>query len=342
MSKRSERKEEHLALAQMFFDKERQNSFDQVHLLRPALPEAKVDLNSIKIKQFGKDLAAPFFIEAMTGGSQKSKLINKQLGIVAAKTKIAMALGSASILVKEQDKLDSFYQARNANPDGLILANINPLTPAKSAEKIVTSIEADALQIHLNTVQEAAMPEGERNFQWLDNMLAIRQEVTKPIIIKEVGFGFDQDSLLKLKNAGFNLFDVAGSGGTNFAEIENRRNDHDVSYLEDIGLSTVLTALIANKLDLNYYVSGGVRSPLDVLKGLSLGGKMVGVANFFLQTLNKNGENGLFELIENWKNELAILMAVYGKSKTEELTNIKKYYDLELLNQIKQILLQEL
>ena len=107
MSIRSERKEEHLKLAQMFFNKEKYNSFDQMHLLRPALPESKVDQSVLATEMFNKSVSAPFFINAMTGGSKQSLIINQALGKIAHQEKIALALGSASILAKEKDQLES-------------------------------------------------------------------------------------------------------------------------------------------------------------------------------------------------------------------------------------------
>lgn len=338
MSIRSKRKEEHLALAQMFFDKNKINSFDQMHLLRPTLPESIVDRNSISTTMFNKTVAAPFFINAMTGGSEKSKQINRALAHIAQKYNIAMALGSASILEKEPDQLPSFFIARENNPEGIIIANINPLTSSEATAKIVKEIQADALQIHLNVVQEAAMPEGDRNFKWLDKIIEIRQAVDVPIIIKEVGFGFDDASIKLLQKNDFSLIDIAGSGGTNFAQIENSRNNHDVSFLEDLGLPTVVSALMAEKNDIDFIVSGGVRNPLDVIKGLALGAKYVGVSNFFLQTYLENGETGLSETINNWINDIALLMAVYGAKSIPDLQKVKRYYDLNLKNKLDQLL----
>lgn len=338
MSQRSQRKEEHLALAQMFFDKQKKNSFDQMHLVRPALPESKADANKIVTEFFNKKVAAPFFIEAMTGGSQKSLLINRKLGKAAAKTNIALALGSASILAKEPKTLKSFEVAREEDPDGVVIVNVNPKTPIPVVQKIIRDLKADALQIHLNAVQEAVMPEGDRNFYWLNNLLAIRQAVTEPIIIKEVGFGFDQKSLTTLMRAGFDLFDLAGSGGTNFAQIENQRNSQNLAYLENIGLSTVVTSLIAEKVHAQYLVSGGVRNPLDVFKGLCLGGKMVGVANTFLHEVETKGSDGLIQLIQNWQEQLAIILSLYGQNDLSNLTKIERYYDLPLKNEIEQLI----
>lgn len=337
MSIRSERKEEHLALAQMFFNEKKKNSFDQMHLVRPALPETKVNLNSIKTKMFGKEIAAPFFINAMTGGSKKSLKVNQVLGQIAKKEKIALALGSASILVKEKDWLNSFYIAREENPDGVLIANVNPLTSASDAQSIVDALHADALQIHINTVQEISMPEGDRDFYWIDNIRELRQKITVPIIVKEVGFGMDIQTIRLLQKENINMIDVAGSGGTNFAEIENGRNQRDVSYLEDLGLPTVVTAILAKKVGVKFIVSGGVRNPLDVLKGLALGANYVGVANRFLQEYMKNGEAGLLEEIQAWKEELAGLVAIYGCNKLTDAAKLTKYYDLSLKSTIDQL-----
>ncbi|WP_201330240.1 type 2 isopentenyl-diphosphate Delta-isomerase, partial [Lactobacillus nasalidis] len=267
MSQRSKRKEEHLALTQMFFNAQKTNSFDQVHLLRPALPESRVDAGSIKSSWFGKELAAPFFINAMTGGSEKSRQINQQLGQIAAKRGLALALGSASILTKEADQLESFYVAREADPDGLLIANVNPLTPPADAARIVSDLKADALQIHLNVAQEIPMPEGDRDFVWLDRMQEISEAVSVPVIVKEVGSGLDPVSLRKLQAAGFSWFDIGGAGGTNFAQIENSRSPYPMNYLNDCGLPTALAALLASPLTDRLIVSGGVRNPLDVFKG---------------------------------------------------------------------------
>ena len=338
MSIRSNRKEEHLDLAQKFYQNEKPNSFDQMHLVRPALPETKVDLRTIQTTMFGKKIAAPFFINAMTGGSRRSYLINKELGRIAKKTNIALALGSASILTKEPDLLDSFLIARQQDPDGALIANVNAKTSAEQAEKIVTELEADALQIHLNVVQEIAMPEGDRDFYWLDNLKKLRQKVTVPIIIKEVGFGLDRKTIRSLKNEGFKLYDVAGSGGTNFAQIENARNTNNVSYLNKIGLSTVISSLMAAKEQVKFTVSGGVRNPLDVFKGLCLGGKFVGISNVFLQALVQHDADYLQNLIEEWQYELACLLAIYGQNDLSGLTKIDKYYDFSLKTIIDQLL----
>ncbi len=336
MSQRSTRKEEHLALTQMFFNAEKSNSFDQVHLLRPALPETAVDRSLLQTNWFGKPLSAPFFINAMTGGSEKSKQVNKALGYVAGKAKLAMALGSASILTKEADQLDSFYVARAENPDGLLFANVNPLTPADSVKEIVKELAADALQIHLNVAQEIAMPEGDRDFRWLERLKEIRDAVDVPIVIKEVGSGLDPISIRQLQAAGFDWFDIGGAGGTNFSQIENSRRSSQLPYLNDLGLSTALAALLARPLTDKLIVSGGVRNALDVFKGLALGGKFVGVANCFLHFLLQHDQEALYLEVESWKDQLAGLLALYGQTDLEHV-QVPVYFDSELKNYYEQL-----
>ena len=343
MSQRSKRKEEHLALAKMFFNKKISSDFDNIHLIRPALPESKYQPQSISTQIFDKKIAAPIYINAMTGGSKQSFRINKVLGQASAKAKIPMALGSASILEKEPEQIESFYIARQENPDGLLFANINPNTSPKIAKKIVNTLNADALQIHLNTIQEAAMPEGDRDFYWLDNLKAIKEIIDVPIIIKEVGQGLDKPSILLLEKEGFTNFDLGGSGGTDFAKIENSRRSHpDLSFLEDINLSTPKTLLWLNQAKYQQvsgklFASGGIRNSLDIFKCLVLGANFVGIASHFLE-FAYHGTDELTNEIENIKNQLVMLTALFGLSDISQAPKVKYYLDNNLftfLNQIK-------
>lgn len=339
MSQRSQRKEEHLALAKMFFNSNKNNDFKHIHLIRPALPESAVSKESIATEMFGQKISAPFFINAMTGGSDASYTINRRLAQAAAKENIPMALGSASILEKEIDQIKSFEIARQENPDGLLFANVNPTTKPKVAQKIVQVLNANALQIHLNSVQEAVMPEGDRDFHWLDNLKAIRQAVDVPIIIKEVGMGIDPESLRTLLINDFSIIDLGGSGGTNFAQIENeRRKNQKLMFLEDIGLSTVKTLLAARTIPVNKTIiaAGGITNALDIFKSLVLGAQYVGIANYFLQFANQDTES-LIVAIQNLKYELRLQTALFGLKNIAEVDEVKYYLDTDLYNFTRQI-----
>lgn len=339
MSQRSQRKEEHLALAKMFFNSNKDNDFNHIHLIRPALPESAVSRDSISTEMFGHTISAPFFINAMTGGSDTSYTINQRLAKAAAAENIPMALGSASILEKEIDQIKSFEVARQENPDGLIFANVNPTTDPKVAQKIVDALDANALQIHLNSVQEAVMPEGDRDFHWIDNLKEIRDTVDVPIIIKEVGMGIDPESLRTLLINDFSIIDLGGSGGTNFAQIENeRRKTQKLNFLEDIGLSTVKTLLAARTIPVNKTIiaAGGITNALDIFKSLVLGAQYVGIANYFLQFASQDSET-LIAAIQNLKYELKLLTALFGLDNISKADEVKYYLDTDLYNFTRQL-----
>lgn len=339
MSQRSQRKEEHLALAKMFFNSKKDNDFNHVHLIRPALPESAVSGDSILTEMFGHQISAPFFINAMTGGSDTSYIVNKRLAKAAAAENIPMALGSASILEKEIDQIKSFEIARQENPDGLIFANVNPTTNPKVAQKIVNALDANALQIHLNSVQEAVMPEGDRDFHWIDNLKEIRDTVNVPIIIKEVGMGIDPESLRTLLINDFSIIDLGGSGGTNFAQIENeRRKTKKLNFLEDIGLSTVKSLLAARTIPVTKTIiaAGGITNALDIFKSLVLGAQYVGIANYFLQFASQDSET-LIAAIQNLKYELKLLTALFGLDHISKVDEVKYYLDTDLYNFTRQL-----
>lgn len=325
----SDRKQEHLKLAHQLFDPKKRNDFDRMHLVAPALPETYVDQNILQVEINHKRLAAPFFIEAMTGGNKQSQEINRHLARIAAKANIAMALGSASLLEKHPERLESFLVARQENPDGVLLANVNPNTNPELAQKLVTALNADALQIHVNVPQEIVMPEGDRDFLWLKNMDVIRQAVNVPVIVKAVGFGFDHQSLMRLKAHHYEWIDVGGRGGTNFVAIENQRGHHSYDYLQDLGLSTIQSLVLGENTGLQFIASGGVRQPLDIIKSLALGAHGVGIANTFLETLRSQGEEGLFNQIQNWKQQLASLIAMFGAQRLSDLTKSTFYFDAD-------------
>ncbi len=336
-SQRSKRKDEHLELAEKEQGVRRSSDFDFVHLVRPTLPETDVAQVDLHTSLFGKTLAAPLYINAMTGGSEKSASINGALARIAAKLNIGMALGSAAILVAEPNLVDTFAIARKENPQGLIFANINPLVPPHEALKIIGALKADALQIHVNALQEAVMPEGDRDFRWLARIKALKEISPVPVIVKEVGFGFDPESFRMLRGAGIEYVDVAGAGGTNFVDIENaRRKDFSLGYLATAGFSTVKSLINAQGCGVGIFASGGMRNALDMLKSLTYGSMAVGISGALLHILVSSGEKAALQFAADLIEQLRMLCALYGIAEPVAATQIKKYYDRELLNYISQ------
>lgn len=339
MNKDQARKQEQLTQASRFFNIQKKTDMDQVHLVAPALPESQVtDLPALAL--FNKKVSAPFFIEAMTGGSPEALTVNQALASAASQTGIAMAVGSASMLARSKDQLASFAVAREENPDGLLFANVNPNTDPAWAQKIVQELGADVLQVHVNSAQELAMPGGDRDFHWLDNILAIKDEVSVPVIVKGVGFGFDKQSLHLLVEHGLTLVDLGGAGGTNFVQIEQARSGH-IKYdgLADCGLSTAASLLLAKReKGLHYFASGGIHTPLDVIKSLALGAKAAGVAAAFLQTVETGGAPALIDQINDWREQLAGFLAFFGANSWQDLPKLPYYLDWPLKSKVDQLL----
>lgn len=155
------RKDEHVSLAKAFH-KEHSNDFDAVRLVHQSFPQIDVADVSIATTVFDRSFSSPFFINAMTGGSEKTLKINQELAEIAQACELMMATGSVSAALKDPSVADSFRIVRKANPDGFLLANIGAGSPVENAQRAVELFGADALQIHLNAPQELVMPEGDR------------------------------------------------------------------------------------------------------------------------------------------------------------------------------------
>lgn len=317
------RKDEHVKLAEMFFEENRASDFDNVRFIHHSFPEMAIDEADISTSFATFNVKQPFFINAMTGGSDRTKSVNEKLAKVARETDLPMASGSLSAAIKDPSLIDSFKIIRKVNPNGLVFANLGPGHTVDNAKKAIDILEADALQIHLNAVQEIVMPEGDRDFSdWLRNIEKIVKSIHVPVIVKEVGFGMSSKTIKHLKDIGVKTIDISGSGGTNFAKIENyRRGSNRFHYLEDYGQSTVISLLEAQEFMKNTEIiaSGGIRNPMDIVKSLALGAKAVGIAGLFLNMVLNDGVEKTIETINSWKLEIASIMTLLGKRKVSEL-----------------------
>lgn len=320
------RKDDHVKLAKLLYSDRKVSDFDNLKFVYNSLAEMHVNEVDISTSFSEFKMEVPFFINAMTGGSEKTKIINKQLAEISKETGVAMASGSLSAAIKNEDVSDSFKIIRSVNKDGLIFANIGAEASVNKALKAIEILDADALQIHLNVIQELVMPEGDRDFtNWISNIENIIKAVKVPVIIKEVGFGMSRKTIKQLKAAGAVNIDVSGSGGTNFASIENyRRKTTDYQYLENLGQSTVISLLEAQDYidNTNIIASGGIRNPLDIIKSLALGAKAVGISALILNELLENGVEATINKINSYKNELKVIMTILGVKNLKELRNV--------------------
>ncbi|MER0122504.1 type 2 isopentenyl-diphosphate Delta-isomerase [Streptococcus sp. ZJ93] len=320
------RKDQHVALANQQFHMESAKDFEQTRFVHQSLPELKVEDVCLQTSVAGLTMATPFFVNAMTGGSERTKLINQLLGIIGHLTKVPLASGSVSAALKDPSVADSFRILRGENPHGIIFANLGANHDLENAKRAVDLLEADGLQIHLNAPQELVMREGDRDFSiWLKNIEAIVRGIEVPVIVKEVGFGMSRETVARLASIGVQTVDISGTGGTDFALIENiRRGGDGYPLLNGWGQSTVISLVEAMSLPEEgrpeVIASGGIKNELDIIKSLALGAELVGISNRILQMVqnSQNIERAIYE-VRRLTERVAEMMVLVGAKNIVEL-----------------------
>lgn len=322
---RSKRKAEHLKHA-LKTGQKRLSGFEDIHFVHDSIPQTA--LNQIQISSHVGELtlSSPIFINAMTGGGGEATYqINKQLGFVANKTGVAVAVGSQMAALRDEKERRTFEVVREQNPNGIVIANLGMEATIEQAKTAVEMIAANALQIHVNVVQELTMPEGDRDFRTaLDNIQSIVEKLEVPVIVKEVGFGMSKDTVAQLFASGVHIVDVGGYGGTNFAEIENERRTRLLHFFNEWGIPTAVSIVEAKSVAITKPIiaSGGIQTSLDVVKSLALGADAVGMAGMFLRILIDQGPSALIEQIKMMHEDLKIMMVALGANNISELQQV--------------------
>ncbi|MDP4102305.1 MAG: type 2 isopentenyl-diphosphate Delta-isomerase, partial [Bacillota bacterium] len=234
---RAERKRQHINHA-LSIGQKRETGLDDITFVHVSLPDLALEQVDISTKIGELSSSSPIFINAMTGGGGKLTYeINKSLARAASQAGIPLAVGSQMSALKDPSERLSYEIVRKENPNGLIFANLGSEATAAQAKEAVEMIGANALQIHLNVIQEIVMPEGDRSFGGaLERIEQICSHVSVPVIVKEVGFGMSKASAGKLYEAGAAAIDIGGYGGTNFSKIENLRRQRQISFFNSWGI----------------------------------------------------------------------------------------------------------
>ena len=336
MEKKNNRKNEHVSLAEHFYQDTHQTDFDHLRFVHHSLPETGTQKIDISTSFAGLSMNQPIYINAITGGSTWTKKVNEKLATVARETGMLMASGSLSAGLKDPSVADSFTIIRETNPNGLVLANLGGGQTLENAKKAIDLVQADGLQIHLNTPQEIVMPEGDRDFStWMSELERIVNGVDVPVIVKEVGFGMSHETIQQLTSIGVKTIDVSGMGGTNFAQIENyRRKENKLDFLEGWGQSTAISLLEAQSFihSSEILASGGIRTSMDIVKSLSLGARAVGVSGHFLHSVLKNGVEETIVEIEQLKEHIVAIMTLLGAETIADL----QYADVIISGPVKE------
>ncbi|MFC0523137.1 type 2 isopentenyl-diphosphate Delta-isomerase [Pontibacillus salicampi] len=316
---RSKRKLEHIRHALSREDLG-MNSFDEMEIIHQSLTDIHWDDISLQTQLGELTLSSPLFVNAMTGGGgEKTESINRELAIAAKETGIALAVGSQMSALKDAKERRSYEIVREENPDGIIFANIGSEATLDQAKEAVDMLKADALQIHLNVLQELIMPEGDRDFSGrLRQIEEIVENMEIPVIIKEVGFGISMETARQLKNVGVSYIDVAGQGGTNFSKVENKRRKQPFESFNQWGIPTAISVKEVKSVfpEAHVLASGGMRNGLDGAKAFVLGAKGFGMAGHLLRILMKDDIETLIAEIDHIHHEFQIAMMVLGAKDT--------------------------
>jgi isopentenyl-diphosphate delta-isomerase len=269
---------------------------DEVRFIHQALPELDLDQVRTATTFLGKPLNAPILISSMTGGTAEAQAINRNLALAAQETGIALGLGSQRAGL-EDPSLAVSYQVRDVAPDIVLLANLGAIQlnygyGVEQCQRAVDMVQADALILHLNPLQEAVQPEGDRNWQnLLPKIEAVCRRLPVPVIAKEVGWGLSAQAARDLADAGVTALDVAGAGGTSWSEVEQYRaptlrHARVAAAFADWGLTTLESLLLVRQTvpQLPAIASGGLRNGIDIAKVIALGASLAGLASPFLKT----------------------------------------------------------
>lgn len=314
------RKDDHIKYALKY--QSPYNSFDDIELIHSSLPKYNVNDIDLSTHFAGQSFEFPFYINAMTGGSEKGKAVNHKLAQVAQATGIVMATGSYSAALKNDE--DDSYPTTDLYPDLKLATNIGLDKPLPAAESTVKAMNPIFLQVHVNVMQELLMPEGEHEFHmWRSHLKEYVDNIQCPLILKEVGFGMDLQSIKDAYDIGITTVDISGRGGTSFAYIENQRG-RDRSYLNTWGQTTAQSLINAQSMmdKMDILASGGIRHPLDMVKCLVLGAKAVGLSRAVLELVERYPVDDVIAILNSWKEDLRMIMCALNCKKITDLRQV--------------------
>lgn len=309
--------------------------FERYHFTHLALPELNLGDIDLESEIFNRRLNAPILISSMTGGTDQAGRINRTLAEAAQETKIAMGLGSQRAAI-DDPQLQSTFQVRQYAPDILLFANLGAVQlnygySLKECQLAVEMIEADALILHLNPLQEAVQPEGDGNFAGLlAKIEGVCKNLSVPVIVKEVGWGISEKTARQLAEVGVSAIDVAGAGGTSWSQVEmHRSNDPYQARLAgafiDWGIPTTQALINVQSAvpGMTIFASGGVLDGIDIAKSIALGASLGGMASPFLKAANDSLE-ATIATIQLIQSQIQVAMFASGAAdiaslKTTEL-----------------------
>ena len=325
------RKQEHIDINLNYDVSSSVNSeFNAYYFNHEALPEFDLDTVDTTVDLFGKKLKTPLLISSMTGGIDSAIEINRRLAEAAQHCSIAMGVGSQRPALTDPTLSES-YQLRRYAPDALLFANIGAVQlnyelQISDCQRAVDMLEADALILHLNPLQEALQPEGNTRFAGLAKKIAeVCRKIEVPVIVKEVGWGISGRTAVLLQDAGVQAIDVAGAGGTSWSQVEMYRQEESMmretaAAFQSWGLTTMesIKQVKQHAPECMIFASGGITSGIDSAKCIAMGASVCGMAGKFLHAAVHSSEETI-RTIRTFEMQLRIAMFAAGIRSISEL-----------------------
>jgi len=308
---------------------------ERYRLVHQTLPEVNLSEVCLEVALYGKRVHAPLLISSMTGGTDQAAYINRNLAEAAQAQRVAMGVGSQRAGI-EHESVRATFRVRDVAPDILLFANLGAVQfnygyTVDQCRRAVEMIDADALILHLNPLQEAVQPEGDVNWRGLLGKIAdVCAQLGKPVIVKEVGWGISAQAARRLIEAGVSAIDVAGAGGTSWSQVEMHRAPTErlrrlAGAFADWGIPTAESLVAAAQVraelgreDVHLFASGGIRTGQDIVKCAALGADLVGLASPFLKAAMESAE-AVVEEMEILTAEARIAMFCSGAESVDAL-----------------------
>jgi isopentenyl-diphosphate delta-isomerase len=326
------RKQDHIKLALMPENQTSElSTFDQIQLIHEALPDLNFDEINIQSTRLGKKIEKPFFVSSMTAGHRDAQHINHNLIEACALNDWAMGVGSQRRELSDPKAAFEWNSLRQQFPQVSLYSNLGIAqlidTSLADIQRLTDALQADALIIHCNPLQECMQPEGTTDYKGCWHALAeLAKNFPLPIIIKETGCGFSRSTMMRLNDIGIAALDVGGLGGTHWGRIEGNRAVDDsirrqaAHTFRNWGTDTVTSVQQAAKLNPTFEIwgSGGVVNGLNAAKLFALGATHVGYARPFLEAALQSAEQ-VSLCMQTIEYELKVAMFCTGSKILSDL-----------------------
>ena len=307
------------------------NGLERYHFVHEALPELDLDTVNTSLTLFRKKLAAPILISSMTGGTEQAGVINQRLAEAAQENQVAMGVGSQRAALEDMQQIPTYSVTRKVAPNILLFANLGAIQlnsgfGLDECRRVVDMLQANALFLHLNPIQEAVQDGGNTNFAGLAKKITgICKNLEVPVIVKEVGWGMSERTARILAECGVSAIDVAGAGGTSWSQVEMHRAQNNftrqlAATFVDWGIPTADSILNVRKAapGMILFSSGGLKDGLDLAKCIALGATLGGFAGPFLRAAAIS-TGKVSEVIKLTRQQIQVTMFGTGATNLSEL-----------------------